>query len=260
MSFFFEFDPTLLSLESLSKFTFEEAQKLEISEPHLKIIDNRLFVHYIIKAVFDLQLQYGHFPIDDHRLSFVFRHLYLTPSQMQLVSSPSDFIIQPDLSQQGWTNVGHIVQTGFQKIILDPYNQRKTINRPSAVFTIDYSRTQMRYPLLIILPLLLIFFLALFSLSLDPEKYRSSIIGITTGGITAILAYRFVIEAMSPKVGYFMLSDYIFTILLVATFLVFLMSIFSNRVSLGVKKVFVIALHSIVDLILIYLFLIWISP
>jgi hypothetical protein len=38
-----------------------------------------------------------------------------------------------------------------------------------------------------------------------------NIMALATGGLTSIIAYRFVIQGMSPKVGYFLLSDHIFT-------------------------------------------------
>jgi cytochrome c oxidase subunit IV len=73
-----------------------------------------------------------------------------------------------------------------------------------------------------VLPLLLIFYLSIFAFSIkDIVLAGTLILGSTSG----LLAYAFVIQTISPLVGYFMLSDYLFIFVLMSIFIIFLITI-----------------------------------
>ncbi len=92
---------------------------------------------------------------------------------------------------------------------------------PRVIFALDYTPTGLRQLVSIILPLLLIFSLTIFTFSMDPEPYYRSILTLSSGAVTGLIAYKFVIENLSPKVGYFMLGDMLFFLFLTMTFVIF---------------------------------------
>lgn len=255
----FEFDPSIISLETLNKFVFDKAEFLQRSATYSRIVGDKLFVRYDVKLKFNLPLQYKYFPLDDHRLSIMLTHELITPGEIKFSSGINEFIVGPNMESAGWGEVGRQVKLGYTEAVLDTTDATKKVYHPAALFSIDYRRIGIRYSLTIFLPLLLIFYLSLFSFSLDPINYRGSIVSLATGGITALLAYRFVIESLSPSVGYFMLSDYIFFLFLFALCIVFFLVMIGALVPVWIKKMMVICLHLYVDICIGYFFLFWIK-
>jgi hypothetical protein len=69
---------------------------------------------------------------------------------------------------------------------------------------------------------------------------------ITLGGITGTLAYRYVIEQLSPVTGELMLSDHFFFLLLTSSLLVFLLNkidLFVMHLSLNTKRIAILGIH-----------------
>ena len=59
-----------------------------------------------------------------------------------------------------------------------------------------------------------IFFIGLFSLTLDPTKELRAVLSLSVASLTALLYYELVIERITPSVDYFTISDQIYTLLL----------------------------------------------
>lgn len=241
----FEFDPSIVSLKTISNFNFEQATLLTKSAPTIRINGDRIIATFDIRVSARSGLQYNEFPFDDHRIYFVLSFENISPRELHFVSSAREFIISSDVSILGWKLRDTHVETSYLNNSLDALDVRKNITHPQVIFSLDYERIGIRYILLLILPLYLIFLLISLSFSLD-DQYQSSIISLSSGGISAIVAYRFVIESFSPSVGYFMNSDYFFFLFLVASFVIFLSTIFKKHLSRGMKKLILIILNGLI--------------
>jgi hypothetical protein len=255
----FEYYPGIISLDTLTKFSFDKATILYMSLPDtLMVTGEKLLTRYNIRIQFNSALDYRDFPLDNHTLHLVFTHQHISPNEFLFSCGTREFIINADTTVYGWKKINQQVTPGYAKSVIDPYDPNKTFYYPLVNFAIDYEHSGIRYMLSIILPLLLIFYLVAFSTSLD----HSIQIGVTTGGITAALAYRFVIENMSPQVGYFMLSDYIFFLILSAICFVFLLNlidVYGFRISVLYKKIMLVLIHAMVVGINAYLLFFWIQ-
>lgn len=252
----FLFNPGVISLTTLQKFSFDKGTILYMSLPNTQLLNGKLLVRYNIRVEFNSPIDYRLFPLDNHTLYLVLNHQFVSPGEILFDSSTTDFLPALNVATFGWQQINKTATPGYAQAVLDPYDNKKTFYYPITVFSIDYVRSGIRYALSIILPLLLIFYLTIFSVSLNP----SSQIALTTGGITAVLAYRFVIESISPMVGYFMLSDYIFFLILVALCLVFLLSIidmFAVHIPLRYKKISIGIIHGIVIGMQAYWLMFW---
>lgn len=242
-SVWFRFTPGAISLDTLGKFTFEQAEILYISPPDTQLIDEQLLVLYNIKVKFSSLLDYESFPFDDHQIYINMLHPFLSPEEIIFSSSEREFMITSDVSTFGWARVNRAVDTGYTKAVIDPFDKNTNRDYPTALFYIDYERYGSRFMLTIFLPLLFIFYLALFSFSLD----ESSAIRITSGSVTAILAYRFVIDRLSPEVGYFMISDLIFFLALglcCVTLAINIIDSYSGLITKHIKNITLILLHA----------------
>lgn len=249
----FAFDPGAISMDILDKFSFLKGDILSKSPPDIKLIDEKLNVKYTVRVKFRSTLNYRNFPLDDHQIYIVIINQTLTPSEVVFESSRRKLVVEANVSAAGWDLVDHSVQVGYFESQLDPDNPKQSVVYPAVMFILDYSRNSIRYALSIVLPLIMIFYLILFSVSL---QLRSAI-SMTAGGITAILAYRFVIENLSPKTGVFMISDYLFFLFLAVTIAVFVINVAEAgfKVPSWVKKITILCLHITVIAIVLYLFL-----
>ncbi len=210
----FEFDPALISLETVSKFSFDKVDIIQRSEPYTKLIDDKFFARYDIRLKFSMNLNYEFFPFDDHRMYVTLINRFVPPNEVMFKSNETNFTISKAVAASGWEIEDRAARVGFAQDELEDYSPQKTVLYPKVVFSIDFRRSGIRYILLIVLPLIIIFFMGLYSFAFDPKKQASMISGLAIGGITSLLSYRFVVEQLTPQVGYFVLSDYIFMVLL----------------------------------------------
>lgn len=212
----FEFDPALISLNTVSKFSFDKGEILSISEPYTQLTGNKFFARYMLRVNFKTDLNYTLFPFDDHRVDIILVNRSIDPSEMIFSSYSPYFETAPSAQFSGWYLYDLLVNTGYYESILDRSGIQKAVAQPRVVFSLCLRRHGTRNILLILLPLFIIYFISLFSFAFDPEKNPGTIFSLASAGVTGLLSYRFVIEGMSPKVGYFVLSDKIFILFLLS--------------------------------------------
>jgi len=262
----FMFDPAYISLDRVSRFSFvngtivnpdEVVKRRQQAETH--VIDERYVIaRFDIRAELRLPLQYDLFPIDDHYCPIILVNEAATPYEMAFHAVRRDFIVEPTLGALGWDQVDSDVRAGHRQYTLDKHEKHETSYAPEVIFSIDYRRIGVRYIISILLPLLLTFFVSLFAFSFDIEGPNAGqAFGFATGGITAMMAYYYVIQSMSPTVGYFMISDYLYYLFLLLNFFIFLIILFRANTSVWQKRLIVIALHLIVIASAGYLFIYW---
>ena len=146
---------------------------------------------------------------------------YVTPEELIFSSSLSSFLISANVLIIGWKPVDRSVESGFTVSVLDKFDQNKDVSHPKMLFAIDFKRIGIQDIFLIFLPLCLMVFIGLFSFSLDPPKMTARIFTLTLTSITGLMGYRFVLQSLTPQVGYLLLSDCIFLLFLGVIFLIF---------------------------------------
>ena len=251
----FEFDPSHISLSTVEQFSFDRGEVLYRSAPTSYMREGLLFVRYDVRIKFSTPMSFKYFPLDDHRLMLALTYKTVSPSELILVSRDADFVVIPDMRSVGWGEFKHSVETGYVTGSYSQTDPSKTLNYPTALFEIDYGRKQnIRNTIIIVLPMLLLFFIALFSLIIDRDKWFTTVISLPVQTIAGLVAYRFVIEGMSPTVGYFIYSDYFFFIFLLLMFLILLIHTVGIHLSYYVRKIIIAVLNLIIIFFFAYLF------
>lgn len=256
---FFEFDPALITLETIEKFRITRGEIKYKSEPFMSFTEDgsKIYVQFEISVNFKTDLNFRRFPFNDHSINIILDHELIAPEEIIFDSSIDIFRIDPKIYLPGWYVVNRIVTPGCFEVELEEYIRKMDICHSRVLFTVDCKRSGIQEGLSIFLPLLLIFFLAVFSLSIDPKNYYSTISSISIGSVTGMLAYKYVIDNISPNVGYFMLSDIIYFLLLGAVTLIFFIN---SRVYefTGKQKAYISAfIYFFVIAAFIYLFKFW---
>jgi len=252
----FEFDPDKVAPEKIADFTFEsgishERRPLEITTTP----DGKILAQYAVKETITRPMDHRLFPLDSHRLYMALANRHFSADLVRFISSKTDFVSDANLKLFGWKQVGEDVECGFKRVGIDETDESRYTDYPVALFSIDITRSGIQFLLLILLPLLFIFYLALFTLSAGTQN-----IGITASVMVAIPGYRIVIQNIAPSVGYLVLSDYLFFIFLAATGCVFLTNIITSaspRLTERHRRYAIIAIHTAVLAACTYLFEFW---
>jgi len=225
----FEFDPSLITVETIQKFSFDRATILRITDADMKVKKNKLFVQYGIRLSFSTPLNHTLFPLNDHRLFLVLKNEYVSPDELLFEAPRSSFVVASTAHTSDWTIADRSTQTGYFKSKLDEFDFSKTLEYPAVVFAIDFAKKGFRKVFIIMLPLLILFIISAFTLLMNPDPFSRSILTLSSGTLTGVIAYRFVIEKIIPDVGYFTLTDHIFNLFLMGIFLIFVVNIFAVR-------------------------------
>jgi hypothetical protein len=242
-SVWFEFEAGAVSIETLENFSFERGTILYRSEPDTSLEGTRLIVRYLVRVAYNAGLIFTDFPLDDHRINLVLTHPFLSPEEVIFDTKTTDFIFAGNLIPFGWRNIGRSVKEGYTISRLTEDAKQRQILQPVVGFSLDIERYGVRYTLAILLPIMLIHFLMFFALSVETGPS----VTIALGGITGILAYRYVIEQLSPLTGDLMLSDHFYFLFLTSSMLIFLLNkidLFVLRLPLLLKKLGIIFIHA----------------
>lgn len=230
MTLWFQFDPTLISIDTVQKCTFDRGTIETKSEPLMKMLDEQLLLTYTLRLKFSTNLNYKLFPLNDHKLFITLKNEYVDPDELIFITEKDYFSINPHANTGDWLVVDHSAEAGYFVSVFDKNDPQKTIAYPTVVFSLDLKKMGIRKIFIILLPMAVLFFIALATFSIDPSSLGRSILALSTGTLTGLIAYRFVIEKIVPDVGYFTFTDHLFNLFLTALFIIFLVNIFAvNR-------------------------------
>ena len=226
LTIWFKFNPDFIPLDQIDQFVFQKAEIQSKSGPFLRIEGNDFVASYTMNVLFYVALNYKKFPLDDHRLSLIVDNYFMPPTQGFFVSSKNDIVVSPEAKVEGLKFINSSVSVGYFEHKEQIEGEERMSYHPRAIFLFDFAEAGVRYIFSIFLPLLMIFFTALFSFSIDPvEATTFSVIDMSGASLAALIAFRFVMESGSPAPGYFMISDYIFLFFLVVILFIFLVNI-----------------------------------
>ncbi len=226
----FIFDPIFVPIENINQFSFSKGNVLKKSSPEISIIQNKkAFAKYETLVEFNTDLDFRYFPLDNHRIFIVLTNLTLDDTDVIFRTENSYFKIDDPLLTMYNRIINPQTKFGSSHAALIDANKNAIVEHPMVVFSFDYNKPGVRSTLLIIIPIILMFFMSLFPLSLDPTTNAREIFGTSIGVLTSILTYRFVIESLSPQVDYFTLGDYLYIFVLLCAFGLFLFNSLSIR-------------------------------
>ncbi len=223
----FDFNHDELMLKTIEQFSIDNGKILYKSAPDIKIKDNRLFAKYNVLFEVRTDLRHYRFPFDD-RLSIILSNDFVTPDEMAFLVDRSSFDIAKDLFVSSWKIYDTNVNFGYSHLVIDQADKSTVTSAPKALFMINFVKAGFRKILIIFLPILAALFLSLCSFLMGITNSVGRL-NLAIAGVTALLGYRFVIESMMPKVGYFTTTDEVYLVLLIIAFLCFMTQLLMTR-------------------------------
>lgn len=211
----FKFNPILIPLSTVEKFSFDRGKIINKSEAEITIEEDYLLVKYNIRLQFSNNLDFRFFPFDNHRLHIVLSNENVTPLESVFEIDQSAFSLSADLDTNDWKIKNKAANSGYAEALIDPADPNKIISHPKVIYNLDLVQKGLRKATLIFLPVFFILFLSSFALALDPGLLAAEMLELGAISLSALLFYRFVIENITPKVGYSTLTDYFFNAALI---------------------------------------------
>lgn len=203
-SVWFESLPEIVNY--LDDFSIGQGSIVSKSKPLQLIVNGINIVKYEVKIEFFANLTYKYFPLEDHLIFFSISNQHLAEKGFALKSSMKDFNISNDVNVDGWELSSHNVISGYENVELGEgsfYNNY-------VVFLMDFKQTSNRLFLLLIMPLLICLLISILSFSFDSKWLELTPGSVHFSCLTAMIAYRYVIESSSPRVSYYIFSDVFF--------------------------------------------------
>jgi hypothetical protein len=226
----FEYNKNEVMQSTIDKFSFDNSKMLHKSAPHVSMHHDKILATYDVVFEAKTDLDFHRFPLEDHRLSLVLTNNAVVPSEMffDYEANAISLRVSEKLFTSNW--LVHSLETGsgYTALHIDEHNKRKIIRTPKAVFTINFEKSGINKILIIFVPLFAAIFLALltFLLSFNSASAKTT---LSVTAVTALLGYRFVIQQISPPVGYFTITDKIFVFFIGLSFLIMLFQLILLR-------------------------------
>jgi len=224
----FEFNADEIMLETIERFSIDQGSIKYRSPASIKIIGNKILAKYNVLFELKTDLQFHKFPFEDHRLTIVISNTFVSPEEMYYIVDNTSFQLQPDIFPGSWKVVDTNVDAGFVNLNLDKEDASKQISNPKTLFIINFAKASIKQLMIIFIPLFSAscFSLLSFAMNIANPVGRFT---LAISGFTALLGYRFVIEQVMPKVGYFTTTDEIYLFLLMFSFICFLFQLMFTR-------------------------------
>jgi len=224
----FEFNAGELMPDIVEKFAFSNGSILYKSPPDVKVKDDKVFIKYDTRVAFKGNLKYPKFPFNDHRVPIILTNNFVAPEEMYFQVNESSFGLSSEIVIHNWIVKDLDVEAGYTSFQLDKEDKEKKAAHPKALFIINIEKASIRRILIIFIPFFTAAFFALFSFLMGISNIRGRF-SLAISAIIALLGYRFVIEQMMPKVGYFTTTDEIYSLLLIFAFVCFLFQVIITR-------------------------------
>ena len=257
----FEYDPTLLDYEVIDKFSFHNGKFLKKIGHKSKAVNGNALARFDISVEFTIKLDQRFFPFDDHRITLILTNEFVSYKDLMYTIKSNDFTVNDSIYASGYKYLDKHVYYGF--ILPTETDVKWAVGHPVVLFSLDFAKAGLRKPTLIMLPLILMFFISLFALTRNPLQEKSLVLRLAIAALPAIIAYRFVIETISPKVNYSILTDLLFSFVLLVSFLSFgLVSYYATKGTTPinervVRRSFILTAHFLLLIFIFYLFFIW---
>jgi len=226
----FEFNKNELMLKTIEKFSFENSTILSKSAPHVSINGDNILAKYDITFNVKTDLDFHRFPLGDHRLSMVLTNEFVSPAEMYFYDDADaiSFTVSPDIFISNWSVYALNTTPGYSSISIDEHHTSRRSSHPKVAFTIDFAKAGINRILIIFVPLFAAMLFALFTFLMSFNNHSGKTT-LSVTAITAILGYRFVIQQMSPSVGYFTITDKIFLFFLIFSLFIFIFQLILLR-------------------------------
>lgn len=226
----------------IEAFNFERSEIKHKELIEKTSLDDQNIYRYQVRADISFPLNYTWYPFDDHTLYMTLINRKLSVDKYVFNIEENQFTVTADAVADEWSLRGTTVSAGGKQWLTTAHHENKI--SPAIVFGIEYYRTGYSGLISILFPLLVLFYIALFCLAIDGMANYEAVAQSSLANVAGLIAYRFVIDTVSPVTSYLKLSDYFFIITLTACLIITFINLFSPwyKISMRARMIIIIAM------------------
>lgn len=214
------------NIKSVDLFSFENATILKKSEPYRDLFaDDKILIRYDIEVQFNGVFDFNYYPFDYHRINLILVNKELAIGDTIYVSYKENLILKPDAFTKDWHIYSLAVEYGTASIDVTLNRNNKKVPYERVVFSLEFQRKSLKQVFLLFLPLFLIFFIGLLSLTFDLLTQFPIILSLCLGSTTALIFFLDLLRKTSPGTDTFTLIDMIYIFLLFIIIITFILQI-----------------------------------
>lgn len=211
----FSYDENSVSATTIEEFQFENAKIINKSLLQSEKLPNgKTLVSYNVQLSFKGNFNYHYYPFNRHRLNIVLINPSTDIQKLVYVTTDKNFNVSDKAFTKDWKKTSTQTRYGLaeRRLMLD--NKQTTISYERVIFSINFDRNSLKTLFLIFLPLFLIFFIGLLSLTFDVLTQFTIILSLNLGSTTALLFFAEILNKSSPVTNIITLADSIYFLLL----------------------------------------------
>lgn len=216
----FEYVDAEIAPSDFDNFQFQRGEFIDRSKPQVTMHGERTRVTYNFSTKLQNTTNIALYPFDSHRIDLVMVN-YFGGDDRVLAKENIALSLATTTISRGWS----VTKSEARSFIR--LTDRKgeiphaaSINRPVIAFSIYVERDSPKTAIVILLPLILIFFIGLVSLTFDVTKYFNPILSLAVGSLTGFLLLRGVMDKIMPPTDEFTVADKFYLLLILLTTLI----------------------------------------
>jgi len=214
----FNFDPRVVDQKLIERFFFDNGAITFKSVPQSVLLeDGRIIEELIIKATVAFRLNLSDFPFDDHLVALRLTNNSFGNDKIVYTTSKKSFILPEKRILGNFTVKEAWTEYGFKKLPFAAQHFPNSINRnPEIFFCMKLKQHNYNRGLMIVFPLLLMFFFAVNTISFVSRTDWELAFYCAFGNLSTLVMFRLVIADFLVATNYFTFADYLFYTLLIA--------------------------------------------
>lgn len=216
-SIWFDFDKKHYSAQDFSTFRFQRGEFLTKTEPSIKEMGAVSRATFGFTTKIKSKIDYANFPLDKHRFDFIVMDV-LKDKPRSIPAKNLSLFVDPHAIEHGWRSFDTETRSGFAVLRFEDNHQAQIADLgPRMIFSLFVERDSPKTPVLVFMPLLLIFFIGLISLSFDVLENFNAILSLSVGSLTGFLFFRSVIDRLMPLPDQFTIADKVYLLMISLT-------------------------------------------
>lgn len=205
-----DFDPRAYTPQDFTNFRIQNGQVVLKSAPLIEQNGEIIHALYEVSLTLRSHFKYADFPFDKHKIDIIFTNLISNKKTLSLKPENISLVLDSPNLGPGWNLSTTKINSGIDSNI-DNTNNAKNYR---IIFSIFTHRSSPKTAILVLMPLMLLFFLQLISLTFEVTKDFGIILSLSVGSVSGFLFYRNVMERLMPITDDFTIADKVYLLLM----------------------------------------------
>jgi len=223
-----QYDPRIFSRDTVEQFSFHKSKILEKEFIEATQVGDDLYIRYRVRFETKSNLNFKYFPLDSHHIYLLLKYPKLAPGEVLLVTTFSRTWFDNNAISPNWRYSEPEAYNGYLEYNLDGRNAKNVVLTPASMIFFEFERATMREAFIVLVPYVVLFFTVLAALLLGLTHFQMLVVIMLS--IIGVILHRTIVGSMSPMTSYFVLSDWVFWLVIIGIIIVLIVELINTIV------------------------------